>query len=434
MRAGALQSLASVYQQEQRFADAADAFQQATAALNASGKPEMQQQTVWTRMNMARMLNQAGQTPAADKIYEQLLAETANAPEGTYQQVLTDYANYLGDTKRNPQGQALLKDYLASHSNLQPQEETNLLFQLSYGARRSGDTRLAEQYQQAAQEKQRATQPALAPQILIGPDLQAAQTAANAGKLNQAFEIAMQAMAIAPRAVDRDQVTWQISNLASQFVNHKQPAKAEDLHLRVFGTVETWSADNPQALITATQNYARFLMYSDRWNEAPAAIKRYRDLIVATHGEASISVADTLRLTMDFERQHGTPGDVIKSAQELVALHESLAGNTSYLYLGAAEELARAYQSNRDFSRATQLLRENAAIADVAFRPTDMRRAQFRITAAMALAQERQFDEAERLAIEAVAISKVMLPPQADAFTNQLQQIRKMRAAAQSNR
>jgi hypothetical protein len=430
-RVGALQSLANVYQQEQRYADAADAFQQATAALNASGKPEMQQQTVWTRMNMARMLNQAGQTPAADKIYEQLLAETANAPEGTYQQLLTDYANYLGDTKRAAQGQALLTDYLTNHPNLQPQEEANLLFQLANSAQRSGDIKLAEQYRQAAMEKQRATQPAppTPPQILIGPDLQAAQSAGNAGQFDQAVELAMQAMGTAPRAADRDQVTWQISNLASQFASHKQPAKAEELYQRLLGAVETWSADNPQALISATQNYARFLMYSDRWNEAPAAIKRYRDLIVAANGAASISVADAVRLTMDFERQHGTPGDVINLARQLVALHESLAGNTSDLYLGAAEELARAYQANRDFSRATQMLRENAAIADLAFRSNDIRRAQFRITAAMALAEERQFDEAERLATEAVAISK-----QADGFTNQLQQIRKMRAAAQTNR
>jgi hypothetical protein len=433
MRAGALQALANVYQQEQRYAEAADALQQATAALNASGKPELQYQTVWNRVSLARALNLAGQTSAGDEVYEQVLAETRSAPEGTYLQVLTNYASYLGDTKRAAQGQALLSDYLTSHSNLQPGEETNLLFQLANSARRSGDSKLADQYQQAALEKQRGSQPAPMPQILIGPDLQKAQTAANAGKLDEALEMTLQALGAASRAADRDQVGWQVSNLATQFANRKQPGKAEQLYEHLFGVVETWSADNPQALINAAANYAGFLTVSDRWNEAPAAIKRYRDLIVAAHGTDSISVGDALRQTMQFEKMHGTPQGAIKVAEDLVALHESLGGNTSDLYLGAAEELAREYQTSGDLGTAIPIFRHNAAIADLAFRPGDMRRSQVRITAALALAQQWQFDEAEKLATEAVAISKSMRPPQGDAFTSQLEQIRKMRTSPQPN-
>jgi tetratricopeptide (TPR) repeat protein len=432
-RVGALQSLANVYQQEQRYAEAADAFQQATAAINASGKPEMQSQTVWTRISMARALNLAGKTPAGDDVFEQLLAESASAPEGTYLQVLTNYANYLAETKREDQGQGLLKDYLASHPNLQPQEEANLLYQLANSARRLGDAKLAERYQQEAQEKQRGSQPAPVPRIMIGPDLQKAQTAANAGKLDEAFEIALQALGTAARAVDRDQVTWQVPNLATQFANRKQPAKAEQLYQGLFGVVESWSADNPQALIGTAQNYARFLTTSDRWNEAPAAIKRYRDLIVGAHGVASFSLGDVLRLSIQFEGMHGTPQHAIKVAEDLVALHESLGGNTSDLYLGAAEELARQYQASGDPGSAIPIFRRNAEIADLAFRPGDVRRAQFRITAAWALAQQRQFDEAEKLATEAVAISTAMRPPQGTMFTNQLEQIRKMRTASQTS-
>jgi tetratricopeptide (TPR) repeat protein len=428
-RAGALQSLANIYQQQQHYTEAADALQQAIAALNASGKPELQHQTVWNRMSMARALNLAGQTSAADHVYEQLLAETGSAPEGTYLQVLTSYASYLGDTKREAKGQAVLSDYLTSHPNLQPGEETHLLYQLANSARRAGDSKLAEQYQQTAEEKQRASQPAPVPQILIGPDLQAAQTAANTGKLDEAFEMVLHALATAPRAADREQVAWQVPNLAMQLVNRKEPAKAEQLYERLFAVVETWSVDNPQALMTTEQTYARFLMESDRWNKAPAAIKRYRDLIVDAHGAASISLGDALRLNMQFERMHGTPQGAIKVAQDLVALHESLGGNTSDLYLGAAEELAREYQSSGDLGSAIPIFRRNAEIADLAFRPGDMRRAQVRIIAAMAMAQQRQFDEAEKLASEAVAISKAMRPPQAEAFTSQLEQIRKMRNA-----
>jgi hypothetical protein len=431
LRARALQSLARVYEQEQHYAEAADALQQATAAINASGKPELQQQMVWIRPGLARALNLAGQTSAADQVYEQLLAEARSAPEGTYQQVVTSYASYLADTKREAQGLAVLTDYSTSHANLQPGEETNLLFQLANSARRAGDSKLAEQYQQTAQGKQPASQPAPLPQIMIGPDLQKAQTAANAGKLDEAFELAMQALATAPRAADRDQIAWQIPNLASQFLNRKQPAKAGQLYDRLQGAVETWSADNPQALISTAQNYARFVISSDGWNEAPAAIKRYRDLIVAAHGAGSIFMGDALRLSIQFERMHGTPSGAIKVSEELLALHESLGGNTSEIYLTAAEELAHECQASGDPARAIPILRQNAEIADLAYRPADIRRAHVRMTAAMAMAHQRQFDEAEKLATEAVAIAKSMRPPQGDPFTSQLEQIRKMRAAPQ---
>jgi hypothetical protein len=429
MRAAALQSLANIYEQEQRYADSADALQQANAALNASGKPELQQQTVWNRMTLAKRLNLAGQTPAADQVYEQLLAETRSAPEGTYLQVLIDYANYLGSTQREAQSRALLSDYLSGHTNLQPGDETNLLFQLAASSRRSGDSKAADQYQEAAMEKQRGSQPAPVPQIMVGPDLQKAQTAANAGELDEAFDTASQALATASRASDRGQIVWQVANLATQFVNRKQPAKAEQLYEHLFAVVETWSADNPQPLIDAAANYARFLMSSDRWNEAPAAMKRQRDLIVAAHGADSISLGGALRETLQFEKMHGTTGGAIKVAQDLLALHESLGGNTSDLYLGAAEELGREYQSSGDLANAIAIFRHNVEIADLAFRPGDMRRAQVRMVAAMALAQQKQLDEAEKLAAEAVGIAKAMRPPQDYAFTAQLEQIRQMRTA-----
>jgi hypothetical protein len=51
----------------------------------------------------------------------------------------------------------------------------------------------------------------------------------------------------------------------------------------------------------------------------------------------------------------------------------------------------------------------------------------------MALTQQRQFDEAEKLAAEAIAIATAMRPPQGNMFANQLEEIRKMRAAPPSN-
>jgi tetratricopeptide (TPR) repeat protein len=51
--AGPLQSLANLYQREQRYGEAAAALQQAVAALDASGKPEAHNQTISIRQNLA---------------------------------------------------------------------------------------------------------------------------------------------------------------------------------------------------------------------------------------------------------------------------------------------------------------------------------------------------------------------------------------------
>jgi hypothetical protein len=61
----------------------------------------------------------------------------------------------------------------------------------------------------------------------------------------------------------------------------------------------------------------------------------------------------------------------------------------------------------------------------------DSRRATLRITAAMAYARERRFDEAEALAREAVAIGQHLQPPQPGAFADQLRQILQMKQDVQ---
>jgi hypothetical protein len=430
-RANAFQSLASLYQQQQRYSDASDAYRQAIATVTASGKPEA---AIWLRVNLASMLNQAGQTEAADQVYEQLLADTTNMAGSEHMQTVVNYANYLSETKRGPQASAILSDYLTSHPNMQSYEEANLLNQLSNIARQSGDSKLADEYQQASANRQQRSNGGSPPeQILIGKELQAAQAAVQAGKLDDAFALSMQAMDAAPEASDRERVSWEIPNIATGFVNKKQPAKAEQLYQRLLAVVESWSADNPQPLTAAFQNYANFLSQSNHWNEAPATIKRYRDLLVSMHGAASGPLADSYHLTMQFQRMHGSHQETVATAQELVALEESLSGNTSEPYLRGLEGLAREYQSSGDVRRAIPLFRQTIAIADLVFAGANPQRAHLRMNAAMVLAQQRQFDEAEQLATDAVAIGQASRPPQDDMFANQLAQIRKMREAPQAN-
>jgi hypothetical protein len=47
----------------------------------------------------------------------------------------------------------------------------------------------------------------------------------------------------------------------------------------------------------------------------------------------------------------------------------------------------------------------------------------------LALSRQRQFDDAERVASEAVAIGQQMRPSQAEQFARELEQIRKLKAA-----
>ena len=430
--AGPLQSLANLYQREQRYGEAAAALQQAVAALDASGKPEAHNQTISIRQSLASILHQAGQTQAADEVYQQLLTETKDGRDGMHTGLLSNYANYLGATKRGAQAETFLNDYMANHPNLAPSEESSLLFSLANVARMSGQPKRADEYQRAAMEKQQAAQPTPTGQVFIGKDLQKAQRAANGGNLDEAFGLALQAMDAAGHAVDRDQAVWQVPSIAATLANTKAPDKAEQLYQRLFGLVESWSADTLQPILNVLQNYPRFLMQQqDRWPEVPGAIERYRSALTTARGEGTGWLEEALRLSIDFERAHGSQARALSAAQDLLALEESLNGNTSEPYLRAAETLAEVCESTGDSGRALPLRRQTVAIADLVF-PASARRGYIRIQVALALARQRQFDEAERLANEALAIGETMRPPQANSFAQQLEQIRQMKAAPQS--
>jgi hypothetical protein len=83
---------------------------------------------------------------------------------------------------------------------------------------------------------------------------------------------------------------------------------------------------------------------------------------------------------------------------------------------------ASVYSAAGDADHALPLLRQAVAIADRIAGPGDGRRAWTRVSVAQTLARLKQFDEAERLAEEAVALQKNLAP--------QLAQIRRMQAQA----
>src|SRR5262249_42491149 len=110
-----------------------------------------------------------------------------------------------------------------------------------------------------------------------------------------------------------------------------------------------------------------------------------------------------LRLAIEFEQSRGTPERAIPFARDLLALEEALSGNTSEAYLQVLETAAQVYESGRDPAQALLLRKQAIAIADLAG-PGFETRASVRLTAASAYASQNQFDEAIRLAAEAIEI------------------------------
>jgi len=422
------QSMASLYQQEQRLPEAIAALQQGAARLDSSNEPEMASPAKNLRLQMAGLLQQSGQTQAAEQIYQALLSEPANRGPEMQIQVLLLYANYLSDTGRGSQAGEMLQDYLSSHADLPSWQQANLLMALAQIARKTGQKDVADQYQQAAMEKQRAGQPAQVGKQVV-PEMQTAQRAANDGKLDEALNLALAAIAAAPTAPDGEQIFWQAPSLAAQLAGHNAPDKGEQIYRALFPLLEARAVYDVTPLQQLLRQYARFLMgQKDRRGDAAVALDRYRDSIVSTQGADTEGSVVAQRLQLELAQAKGAPEEAAQKADELLALEESLSGATSSRYMNAAQAAVAAYQTAGKTERALALYREIVSLADLTLAKTDSRRAFVRMTAAMAFAGARQFDEAERLANEAVAIGQTTRPPQQDGLRTQLEQIQKMKA------
>ena len=428
-KANAWQSLANVEGRQEHYSDAISATQEAISAVQSSDNPGVSKQALWMRQNLAGYMRQAGLLDQADQVYRQLLQQSRGTPEET--QILCGYALYLADTSRGAQGESLLKDYLASGSKLDPQQKMNVLFSLSNVARRTGDSNSAEEYQKSGFALQPQPPPPPVGQVRIGEELQQAQTAMNQHRLDDAYGLALDAIDNAARATDGQQVQWLVPQLAHELAANKEPAKAEQLFGRLLALAQDEWVDNGQPLIAVTQSYASFLMNQpDRMGEVPAAIEQYRRVLTDANGPDSGSLAGPLRMKIEFERAHSQWQTADASARELLELQESLSGDTSEPYLGDLQTAARMYEAAGDSARALPLFRKAITIADsLAVPNNDWRRSQARMDAALALARLGQFDEAETLGEEAVAMQRTMRTPM-PPLAQQLEQIHRMKQAA----
>ena len=415
------QSLASVYEQQKRPDDAAAVLQEAAAALDASGKPELATQSAGLRQRLATLLYQNGHTEAADQAFPPPVDNGA-APS----QLTVSYANYLGATKRAAQGETLLADYLAAHAGLNASEQGNILMSLANLAGYAGDSKRAEEYSQEARQKFQPKEPP-AEVVLIQPTLQKAQAAANTGNTAEAMALATEAIAQSTTARDRDALARMAPSLANA-IGIKAAVQADELFRNISELTQSWSADTMSPWLTTLESYPRFLMSQQRAAEVPPAIARYQAALKTAHGPDTGWLEDPLRLTIDMERGRNSPQAAIPAAQNLLALEESLDGPVSEPGYRAAETLADLYRSTNDSAHALSLYQQTITIADTIFRADDTRRIQPRMNLAMVLIAERRLDEAEQVVLEGMALP-VATPPGSTGFAPLLKQIQALRQA-----
>jgi tetratricopeptide (TPR) repeat protein len=337
---------------------------------------------------------------------------------------------FLVQTKRGEQAEALLKEYRDSHPSLEPWEQNNLTMTFANVEQLSGNPKLAEEYRRQASANQ-PQPPADHGELHVVPALQRAQQLASAGKLDEAFNLTLQALDSAPGAVDRESAPWMASNVAGNLAA-KAPVKADEIYRSALGLAETFSQATVGPLLGVLQTYSWALGSAQPWSEFDQALEHYKATLSASRGDGTGWLEDVLNCRTETMYRQERLHDALVASQELAKLEESLDGATSEPYLHVIEILIRAMEANGDGPGALPLHSKRVAISDLVDAPNDWSRATVRIQAAMAFARERQFDQAEELAREAVAVGQHAQPTQPSAFTNELERILQMKKAAQS--
>lgn len=423
-----IQNLASIYERQGRLNDAIATMQQAVAAIDGIGTQESLYQAIGVRQHLATLLTQAGQLDAAEAIYRQLFADVRDDQnhQGFETSALTSYAGFLSSTKRSGQAEKLLNAFLTSHNDLQPWQQANVLYALAAAADSANDAERAAKYRNAAQEAQRPQTPPET-RVMIAPDIDAAQQAASKEQVEVALTLAIRAIDKAPHAADRDQIAWGVSAFALQLASAKSTDVAIQLQQRLISLLQNWSVDNTLPLQAALDSYCEILTIARRWDDVPAALDRYQAALVAAHGAQSGFVVQGLQKKLRFAQAREDWAEAIAAAQEMAALEESLSGKAGEMYLAALNSLAESYQAAGDPGRELPVRSEAILVADAAYPLADARRGWARVNAAMALARDGKFDEAERLVREALEIERQLQPPQPNLFEPEAEQIRQMK-------
>jgi tetratricopeptide (TPR) repeat protein len=248
-----------------------------------------------------------------------------------------------------------------------------------------------------------------------------AREALRAGRTDDAFVLALRALDEEDPA--KKAVFSEMPVFASTLAIKQARGMADQLWERLFAMAEARSVDTLLPLLHVTREYARFLAeWPDRTPSARAAIARYRDLLIVAHGPGSGELSAVLRMTIEFEQDHGAPQAAAAAAEELLVLAAAVHGPDGTGNLTYIQTAAGLYEIQGNAQRVRSLYQRAIAIVDTGCAPDDYRPAGVRIQAAFALAHLGDFDDAERLARQAVA-----LDPE---FADDLEQVLELRAGA----
>ena len=429
-RAQAFRGLASIVQRQNRYSNAVAATRQAIAVLEAVPGRPFGDETMELRFELAGQLRQAGQPQSELALYQQLLAETKDRSdiEAFRIRLLEFYAGLLGRDKRAPEGMDLLTEYLEKHPNLPPRQKWSLLSTLSSLARDSGDLKRAEEYKRIGEEQHRLSEPVLPPHVSIDKEVEAFTAAAKAGHLDEALAMVDRAFKIAPRANDSRRLL-QISQVADALVAGKLPGPADELYQRLFAAIPAWPDDNVWPLLLAEVDYVGFLWKQrDRWKDIPAAIDRYRNTLISAHGAGTGQMEKVLNMIIQNQNTGEPPEKVAAAAEDLLKLEESMSGPTSAAHLKAVETAASVFETANP-KRAIQLRLRAVVLADLLAGPGSDYPAWVRRRSASSLAKLGRFDDAERLAREAVEIARRAHPSDKSQFEDLPDEIRKLKPA-----
>jgi hypothetical protein len=410
----ALWSLGELYLREHRYDEAIGLMQQAADSAPAGN--------YWIRQNLVNALHQAGKDDQAGQVYREMLA---SASDEDRLQTLLGYCFFLNQTGHAAQGESMLKQYRESHPNLGAMQEVDLLQAMASAEQASGNTPQADDYRRQA-EARRVAASAPAPEThLVLADLREAEAAANGGNSDQALRLTLEALDRLPGAPDRDTANWVVAQIADTLAQHRASSAAQQIYDRLFAVAEARAADSPLALLSAIESYLRHLSSRrDRWAEVPAVLNHYRSLQIAAHGADSSGAIAALQLSLSFEDARGATSAALRITRDMVAREEALSGSSSKAYIEALRRLAREQNLDGEPDAAAATFRQRIKIADAGFPAKEMLRGAVRIEAAQFLAGQRQWDEAGRLASEAVAMAGPW-PQQLTYYTTVRDQIRK---------
>src|SRR5262249_19351838 len=115
--------------------------------------------------------------------------------------------------------------------------------------------------------------------------LDQARTLASKGQVEDAFNLAMQAL---NAGHSRPEMLLAAPMVAGELASKKQPEKADLLYQRLFAIAESVSGQTLQPLLNLYPEYTRLLhSQSGRQGDALNALARYRELAIEAHGSSS---------------------------------------------------------------------------------------------------------------------------------------------------